>query len=91
MEKYTDFTSEDELHITSFHSNKIKDIASIIVGQFNLIGKYDVKLKPSTEKDGVQMDKRNKPNTYLTKWWIPKTKIEEGIAKVFADMKNDWI
>ena len=39
MEKYTDFTSEDELHITSFHSNKIKDIANIIMGQFNLIGK----------------------------------------------------
>jgi nucleoside-diphosphate-sugar epimerase len=91
MEKYTDFTSEDELHITSFHSNKIKDIANIIMGQFNLIGKYDVKLQPSTEKDSVQMDKRNKPNTYLTKWWIPKTTIEEGIAKVFADMKNDWI
>ena len=28
MEKYTDFTSEDELHITSFHSNNIKDIAN---------------------------------------------------------------
>jgi hypothetical protein len=61
------------------------------MGQFNLIGKYNVKLQPSTEKDSVQMDKRNRPNSYLTKWWIPKTTIEEGIAKVFADMKNDWI
>ena len=50
MENYTDFTSEDNLHITSYHPTKIIDIANIIVGQFNLIGKYDVKLQPSTEK-----------------------------------------
>jgi nucleoside-diphosphate-sugar epimerase len=91
MENYTDFTPEDNLHITSFHSTKIIDIASIIVGQFNLIGKYDIKLQPSLEKDSVQMDKRNKPNTYLTKWWIPKTTIEQGIAKVFEDMKNEHL
>ena len=77
MNNYTDFTSEDDLHITSFRSTKIIDIASIINGQFNLIGKYDVKLQPSEEKDSVQMDKRNKPSTYLSKWWIPKTTIEQ--------------
>lgn len=90
MKNYDDFTSEDNLHITSFYPTKIKDIASIIVGQFNLIGKYDVKLQPSDEKDAVQMDKKNKPDTYITKWWIPKTTIENGIAKVFEVMKNDW-
>jgi nucleoside-diphosphate-sugar epimerase len=91
MENYDDFTSEDNLHITSFHSTKIIDIANIIAGQFNLIGKYDVKIQSSTEKDSVQMDKRNQPDTYLTKWWMPKTSIEQGIAKVFEVMKNDWI
>ena len=91
MDNYTNFTSEDELHITSFHSTKIIDIANIIMGQFNLIGKYDVKLQPSIEKDNVQMDKRNKPDTYLTKWWIPKTTIEKGIAKVFEAMKGDYL
>jgi nucleoside-diphosphate-sugar epimerase len=91
MEKYTEFTSEDELHITSFHSNKIKDVASMIVGQFNLIGMYDVKVVPSTEKDTVQMDKRNQADTYITKWWVPKTTIEQGIAKVFEAMKNVYI
>ena len=90
MKNYDDFTSEDNLHITSFYPTKIKDIASIIVGQFNLIGKYDVKLQPSDEKDAVQMDKKNKPDTYITKWWIPKTTIENGITKVFEVMKNDW-
>lgn len=91
MENYTDFTSEDNLHITSFRSTKIIDVANIIKGQFNLIGKYDVKLQPSTEKDSVQMDKRNKPDTFITKWWIPKTTVETGISKIFEVMKNEQI
>jgi nucleoside-diphosphate-sugar epimerase len=88
MENYTDFTSEDNLHITSYHPTKIIDIANMIVGQFNLIGKYDVKLQPSTEKDSVQMDKKNRPDLYLSKWWMPKTTIEQGISKVFTEMKQ---
>ena len=90
MKNYNDFTSEDNLHITSFRSTKIFDIASIIAGQFNLIGK-PIKIQPSSEKDTVQMDKKNKPDTYLTKWWIPKTSIEQGISKVFEAMKNEQI
>ena len=90
MENYNDFTSEDNLHITSFHSTKIINIASIICGRFNLIGK-EVKIQASEEKDAIQMDKRNKPDTYLTKWWIPKTTIEKGIAKVFEAMKGDYL
>lgn len=91
MENYNDFTSEDNLHITSFSSTKIIDIAYIIVGQFNIIGKYDVKIQPSIEKDNIQMDKRNRADTYLMKWWQPKTSIQTGISKVFEAMKNDWI
>ena len=90
MENYNDFTSEDNLHITSFHSTKIINIASIILGQFNLIGKYDVKVQPSEEKDSVQLDKKNKPDTYLTKWWTPKTTIEQGIIKVFQSMRKEY-
>ena len=90
MENYNDVTSEDNLHITSIHSTKILDIANIISGQFNLIDK-SVKIQPSEEKDSVQMDKRNLPDTYLTKWWMPKTTIEQGIAKVFEAMKNEQI
>ena len=90
MENYTDFTSEDNLHITSYHPTKIIDIASMIVGQFNLIGKYDVKHQPSTEKDSVQMDKKNRPDMYLSKWWVPKTTIDNGIAKVFNEMKGEY-
>ena len=90
MENYTDFTCEDNLHITSFHPTKILDIAQIIKGQFNLINKYDVKIKPSEEKDIVQMDKKNRPDMYINKWWLPKTSIETGIAKVFNKMRKDY-
>ena len=91
MLNYKEFRSEDNLHITSFNSTKIIDIAHMIIGQFNLIGKYDVKLCPSEQKDDVQLDKRNKPDMFITKWWQPKTTVQEGIAKVFEAMKNDWV
>lgn len=91
MENYDDFTSEDNLHITSFHSTKIIDIASMICGQFNLSGRYDIKLEPSEQKDNVQMDKRNKPDTFITKWWKPKTKIQDGIEKVFKEMEKNYV
>ena len=89
MENYTDFKPEDPLHITSFHATSIKEVASIIMGQFNLIGR-PIKINPGLAKDSVQMDKRNEADTYITGWWTPKTTIDQGIAKVFADMKKDY-
>lgn len=91
MEHYTDFKPEDPLHITSFRSSSIKEVAEIVMGQFNLIGKYDVKIKPGLAKDSVQLDKRNEADTYITGWWVPKTSLDQGIAKVFEAMKNDRI
>jgi nucleoside-diphosphate-sugar epimerase len=75
----------------SFNSTKIIDIAHIIKGQFNLIGKHDVKLEPSSEKDSVQMDKRNVADTFITKWWQPKTNMQDGVAKVFQEMVKKYI
>ena len=90
MENYTDFKPEDPLHITSFRSSTIREVASIIQGQFQMIGK-EVKIKPGLAKDSVQMDKRNEADTYITGWWLPKTTIDKGIAKVFEAMKHDWV
>ena len=90
MECYSDFKPEDPLHITSFNSTSIAEIASFIQGQFNMIGRYDVKIKPGLAKDSVQMDKRNEADTYISGWWLPKTSIEQGIAKVFAEMKKNY-
>ena len=90
MECYSDFKPEDPLHITSFNSTCIAKIAAIIQGQFNIIGKYDVQIKPGLAKDSVQMDKRNEADTYITGWWTPKTGIDQGIAKVFQEMKKNY-
>jgi len=90
MENYTDFKPEDPLHITSFRSTSIKEVAETIQGQFNLIEKYDVRIKPGLAKDSVQMDKRNEADTYITGWWMPKTGIDKGIAAVFNEMKKEY-
>jgi nucleoside-diphosphate-sugar epimerase len=90
MESYTDFKPEDPLHITSFHTSSIKEVAQIIMGQFNLINR-PVKINPGLAKDSVQMDKRNEADTYITGWWIPKTNLQDGIAKIFDVMKMEYI
>lgn len=90
MQNYDQFTSEDNLHITSFQSTKIIDIAHMVAGQFNLIGKTNIKIKVSDESDVVQQDKRNIADTFITKWWIPKTSIQNGIGKVFNHMKENY-
>lgn len=91
MNCYDNFKSTDPLHITSFRNDSIKSVAEMIQGQFNLIGKYDVKIKPGIAKDSVQMDKRNVADTYITGWWMPKTSLDQGIAKVFNDMKVNYL
>ena len=90
MESYTDFKPEDPLHITSFHTSSIKEVAQIIMGQFNLINR-PVKIRPGLAKDSVQMDKRNEADTFITGWWIPKTNLQDGIAKIFDVMKMEYI
>ena len=89
MNNYDDFKSEDELHITSFNSIKIIDIAHIIQQKFEMIGK-NIIVKPSIDIDTVQQNSKNVASNYLTNWWKPKTTLEDGIAKVFASMKKNY-
>lgn len=90
MNCYSNFKSTDPLHITSFRNDSIKSVAEMIQGQFNLIGRYNVKIKPGIAKDSVQMDKRNEADTYITDWWMPKTSLSDGIAKVFDAMRKEY-
>ena len=89
MENYTDFKPEDPLHITSFHATSIKEVAAIIMGQFNLIGK-PIKINPGLAKDSVQMNKRNEANSYIMGWWLPQTNMQDGIKAVFDEMKKEY-
>ena len=91
MNSYLDFVPNDAIHITSFKSQSIKEIAEIIKGQFNLIGKYDIKFIPACEKDKVQLDLKNPADTYITNWWVPKTNLQDGISKVFNEIKKEYM
>ena len=90
MENYTDFKPEVPLHFTSFHATTIKDVAAIIQGQFSLVDMHDVKILPGLAKDSVQLDKRNEADNYIMGWWLPKTNMQDGIAKVFNEMKKEY-
>ena len=90
MERYSDFKPTDPLHVTSYRNDSIKSVAAMIQGQFNKIEKYDVRIKPGVAKDNVQLDKRNEANNYIHGWWIPKTNLESGIAKVFDKIKQEY-
>ena len=89
MNNYKDFNSDDELHVTSFSSIKIIDIAQIIQQKFSMIGK-NIDIKPSIDTDTVQQNSKNVASNYLTNWWKPTTSLDDGIAKVFASMKKNY-
>ncbi|AAX44636.1 nucleotide-sugar epimerase [Prochlorococcus phage P-SSM2] len=88
MSKYSEFTSDNDLHITSGNSTSILEIGREIQKLFKGIGK-EIEVVPSEEKDVVQKDARNIADPFFRKWWEPKTSLVEGIGKVFNEMKND--
>ena len=87
MNNYDELTSEDNLHITSFRQTTILEIAEIIQFLFEKLGRK-VTVSPASSKDDVQKDKRNEADPYITKWWKPKTSIQDGVTNVFNDMRK---
>jgi len=90
MDCYDQFSSTDELHITTGVSTNILEIAQNIQSLFRSIGK-EVKISSSSSKDEVQKDARNIPDPYIRKWWKPKTSIVDGIKKVFDEIKLEYL
>ena len=87
MNNYDELSSEDNLHITSFKQTTILEIAEIIQFLFEKLGRK-VTVSPASSKDEVQKDKRNEADSYITKWWKPKTSIQDGVTNVFNDMRK---
>ena len=87
---YDQFSSTDELHITTGVSTSILEIAQNIQSLFKSIGK-EIKISPSSSKDEVQKDARNIPDPYIRKWWTPKTNIVDGISKVFDEIRLEYL
>ena len=87
MQEYSTFTSDDDLHITSGVSTSILEIARNIQSLFKEIGR-EVTVVPNESRDEVQKDARNVSDPYIKRWWRPQPSIQEGIKKVFEEMKN---
>ena len=89
MGNYDRLTSDDELHITTGNSTTILEIAESIQKLFSNIGK-EVVIKPAESKDEVQKDARNVSDPYIKQFWQPTTSVEEGLTKVFYEMKKNY-
>ena len=69
------------IDLTSTKYVKIIYVANIIK---KLLLKKNIKIKiiPSKLKDSVQLNKKNKADRYLFKFWKPKFSLEEGISRI---------
>ena len=89
MGNYDRLTSDDELHITTGNYTTILEIAQSIQKLFSNIGK-EVVIRRSESVDEVQKDAKNVSDPYIQKFWRSTTSVEEGLKKVFNNMKKDY-
>jgi nucleoside-diphosphate-sugar epimerase len=82
MKKYRDFKFKKYIDLNTGKSTKIREVANIISELFLREGKI-VKFIPAKNKDGVQMNKKNKAERFLFKYWKPKFSLKQGITQVF--------
>ena len=89
MKKHNFFKNKKtELHLTNGVKTKIIDIAKII--KKNLSNKnLKIKIISGKSKDNVQLNKNNKNNNFLKKYWKPKVSISAGINKVISHYLED--
>ena len=66
-----------ELHITNFEWAKILHVARIVAEFFP-----GTVVIPAKAKDDVQKGQRNEPDTYILKYWRPRTSLREGIGRI---------
>ena len=89
MKKHNFFKNQKkELHLTNGIKTKIVDVAKIIK---RCLGKKNIKIKiiNGKSKDNVQLNKNNKNNNFLKKYWKPKVSINEGINKIINNYLKD--
>ena len=89
MKKHNFFKNQKkELHLTNGIKTKIVDIAKII--KKNLSNKnLKIKIISGKSKDNVQLNKNNKNNNFLKKYWKPKVSISAGVNKIIRHYLED--
>jgi nucleoside-diphosphate-sugar epimerase len=81
-QKYNEIDRSKNLHITNFEWNTILEVANIIRETI------PCEVIPSTEKDSVQLNKKNEPDPYILNFWKPEISLKEGINKIINEMTN---
>ena len=83
----------EQIYINFNKIKKIKKSVDLTTGKYTsiikiakiikkLLKKNKVKIEPSKNKDNLQMDKRNKPDMFLKKYWKPRFSLEAGIQEI---------
>jgi nucleoside-diphosphate-sugar epimerase len=81
-EKYDLLDKDKNYDITNFEWNSISDVANIIQ---NISG---CEIICGDKFDDNQKNTMNNPDHYILNFWKPKTKLEEGIKKIYYAQEN---
>jgi nucleoside-diphosphate-sugar epimerase len=76
MDRFDQIPPDMPLHLTSFNSITIMEIAQVIAKN------YDVEVIPGIKEDAVHRGVVNIPDKAILKFWKPETNIESGIKEI---------
>ena len=80
---YDEIPRDKELHVTNFKWHSILEVAEMVAKIYP-----GTEILPGNSADEVQRGKRNEPDPYIFKFWVPTTSLEEGIRKVDTELKD---
>ena len=90
MKNHKQFKNQNnELHLTTGKRITILNIAKIIK-KISKSKNLHVQIIPGKKKDTLQLNKKNKFNNYLNKFWKPKISINLGIEDVYQYYQNNF-
>jgi len=90
MKNHKQFKNQNnELHLTTGKRITILNIAKIIK-KISKSKNFNVQIIQGKKKDTLQLNKKNKFNNYLNKFWKPKIGINLGIEDVYQYYQNNF-
>ena len=90
MKNHKQFKNQNnELHLTTGKRITILNIAKIIK-KISKSKNLNVQIISGKKKDTLQLNKKNKFNNYLNKFWKPKISINLGIEDVYQYYQNNF-
>ena len=90
MKNHKQFKNQNnELHLTTGKRITILNIAKIIK-KISKSKNFNVQIIQGKKKDTLQLNKKNKFNNYLNKFWKPKISINLGIENVYQYYQKNF-